>query len=134
MSAPLRFSSFKYLVLSIAFTLLGIASTFAQGSDATALKSRIAVVASETKTSVWVSDFPKSTSVVLFDEENNILSIVSTNEYGAAYIALPKAITSTVFAKTLNSEVSASNKAVLKAGKQEQNVAAKEQVSEATKA
>ncbi len=72
-------------------------------------KSRIAVVDNGNKTRIWVSDFPRKTSVVVTDSENNLLTIVSTNDFGAAYIILPVSVKSRVIVKTLNGEVSASN-------------------------
>lgn len=124
-------SRFIIAVLAVVFSVVSVS---AQTEVGTTLKSRLAVVASETKTNIWVSDFPKSTSVVLFDEDDNLITIVSTNEFGAAYISLPNSITSTIFAKTMNGEITVSNKAKLN-NKQEQNVAIKsEPVSNNSKA
>jgi hypothetical protein len=129
-----QFSSLvKSLVLSVALLFCAVISVTAQTSEVNA-KSRIAVVATQVKTNIWVSDFPKSTSVVLFDEESNIIAVQSTNEFGAAFISLPTSITSTIFAKTLNGEVSVSNKAVVKGSKSEENIAAKQPVANTTKA
>ena len=85
-------------------------------------KSRVAVVANEAKTNIWVSDFPKQTSIVIYDTENNLLSITSTNNFGAAFLSLPKGLKTGVIVKTMDGEVSASNKAVIKNKKEEQNV------------
>jgi hypothetical protein len=136
MSTQNRFtSSIKALIFSAIFIIAASISGSAQATPNAIPKSRIAVVATETKTNIWVSDFPKGTTIVLFDEESNIISIQSTNVFGAAYISLPKSITSTIFAKTLNGEVSVSNKAVLKGIKPDQNIAANTEVAvEATKA
>ena len=98
----------------------------------TTLNSRIAVVANETKTNIWVSDFPKKTSIVIFDNEDNLLSIISTNDFGAAYISLPTSIKTTVIAKTLDGEIKASNQAVNK--KQEEQTAVSGTNKDATKA
>jgi hypothetical protein len=128
-------STIKALVLSLVLFISTAVAVSAQSTEVPSLKSRIAVVATETKTNIWVSDFPKSTSIILFDEESNIIAIQSTNDFGAAYISLPKSITSTIFAKTLNGEVNVSNKAAVKGGKHEQNiVVANDQPVEATKA
>ena len=86
------------------------------------LKSRVAVVSNESKTNIWVSDFPKETSIVITDNENNLLTIVTTNKFGAAFISLPQGINTEVIAKTMNGEVSVSNKAVVKKAKAEENV------------
>ncbi len=96
-------------------------------------KSRISIVTNDVKTNIWVSDFPKQSSVVVFDGENNILSIVSTNQYGAAFITLPQGVHSMVTVKTLNGEVSVSNKAVVKKAKEEENVVAND-IDNSTKA
>jgi hypothetical protein len=111
------FKNFTFVVL------LTIFSGIAASAQETKLHTRLAVVATESKTTIWVSDFPKNSSVVLFDEEDNLISIVSTNDFGAAYISLPKTITSTVIAKTINGEISASNRAKLKS--EEFNLASK---------
>lgn len=100
-----------------------ILSIFSFSAEAqTSAKSRIAIVTNDVKTNIWVSDFPKQSSVVIFDSEYNILSIVSTNKYGAAFITLPQGVSSMVTVKTLNGEVSASNKALVKKAKEEENV------------
>ena len=129
MSTQNTFRSF----IALLAVVLSIVTSSAQTAG-TELKSRLAVVAAENKTTIWVSDFPKSTSVILFDEEDNLISIVSTNEFGAAYISLPKSITTTIFAKTMNGEINVSNKAKL-TSKSEQNVAVKsETVNNSSKA
>ena len=129
MSTQNTFRSF----IALLAVVLSIVTTSAQTAG-TEPKSRLAVVAVENKTTIWVSDFPKSTSVILFDEEDNLISIVSTNEFGAAYISLPKSITTTIFAKTMNGEINVSNKAKL-TNKSEQNVAVKsETVNNSSKA
>ena len=129
MSTQNTFRSF----IALLAVVLSIVTTSAQTAG-TELKSRLAVVAAENKTTIWVSDFPKSTSVILFDEEDNLISIVSTNEFGAAYISLPKSITTTIFAKTMNGEINVSNKAKL-TSKSEQNVAVKsETINNSSKA
>ena len=129
MSTQNTFRSF----IALLAVVLSIVTTSAQTAG-TELKSRLAVVAAENKTTIWVSDFPKSTSVILFDEEDNLISIVSTNEFGAAYISLPKSITTTIFAKTMNGEINVSNKAKL-TNKSEQNVAVKsETINNSSKA
>lgn len=83
-------------------------------AQTTTLNSRVAVVTNETKTNIWVSDFPKKTSIVISDNDDNLLSIISTNDFGAAYISLPTSIKTTVIVKTLDGEIKASNQAVMK--------------------
>lgn len=87
---------------------------FSASAQQKPLNSRVAVVSNETKTNIWVSDFPKKTSVVITDGNDNLLSIVSTNDFGAAYITLPTSIKTVVIAKTLNGEITVSNRAVVK--------------------
>lgn len=108
-------------LLAVAFVFIAGVSFSATAQDAV-LKSRVAVIASEAKTNIWVSDFPKKTSVVITDSDNNLLSIVSTNDFGAAFISLSKNIKTTVIVKTLDEEIIVSNKAVLKNKSEEQNV------------
>lgn len=85
-------------------------------------KSRVAVIANDEKTNIWVSDFPKNTSIVIYDSNDNLLSITTTNSYGAAFLSLPKGIKSGVVVKTIDGEVSASNKSVIKNKQTEQNI------------
>jgi ligand-binding sensor domain-containing protein len=108
-------------VLLLIVVLAIHAITFAQNTTS---KSRVAVVSSDTKTNIWISDFPKHTSVVVSDTENNLLSVISTNAYGAAFITLPTCVKTGVIVKTVNGEISASNKAVIQDKKAGPNVAA----------
>jgi uncharacterized UPF0146 family protein len=87
-------------------------------------KSRVAVVANDSKTNIWVSDFPKETSIVIYDTENNLISITSTNKFGAAFLSLPKGVKTGVIVKTIDGEISATNKSVVKYKQEEQNVVA----------
>lgn len=100
-----------FLMICLSVICGGINAASAQNAT---LNSRIAVVANETKTNIWVSDFPKQTSIVISDNDDNLLSIVSTNEFGAAYLTIPASIKTTVIVKTLNGEIKVSNKAVFK--------------------
>lgn len=106
------------------FVTLSIISSFYFNASAqnTASNSRVAVVSNATKTNIWVTDFPKKASVIITDSDNNLLSIVSTNDFGAAFITLPSSINGVV-AKTLDGEIIVSNKAVTK-NKSEENVVA----------
>ena len=113
----------KGLVLVILSIILGSYFSTAY-SQSSILNSRVAVVSNETKTNIWVSDFPRKTSVVITDNENNLLSIISTNDFGAAYLSLPTAIKTGIIVKTLDGEIKASNKAVIK--NKEQNVVSNE--------
>ena len=63
---------------------------------------------------------------MLVDSENNLLGIISTNEYGAAYTSLNKSVFSTIIAKTLNGEIIVKNKAVIKSEKPEEVIVVNE--------
>ena len=109
----------KAFTAAILLTIVTVSAGFAQTTPS---KSRIAVVSNESKTNIWVSDFPKQTSIVVMDSENNLLSMITTNQYGAAFISLPAGINTEVIVKTLNGEVSVSKKAVAQKIKEEENV------------
>jgi hypothetical protein len=106
---------------------------FTASAQSTTSNSRVAVVSNETKTNIWVSDFPKKTSIVISDNEDNLISVVSTNDFGAAFISLPKSIKNTIIVKTLDGETIATNKAVNKNNKEEQT-AVSNTVKDETKA
>lgn len=72
--------------------------------------SKVTVIAADSKTSIAISNFPKKTRVVVFDSEDNLISIVSTDNTGAANVTLPTTVKNTIYVKTLNGEVLASNK------------------------
>jgi hypothetical protein len=122
-----------YLKASLLVATVAISSLCLNASaQNTTANSRIAVVASETKTNIWISDFPKKTSVVVFDTDDNLLSIVSTNDFGAAYLSLPTGVKNTIIVKTLDGEISASNKVVVK--NKEEQTAVSTAVKEVSKA
>lgn len=124
-------ANFKKGFLFVASIIISICFNNASAQN-TSLNSRISVVTEQTKTNIWVSDFPKKTSIVISDNDDNLLSIVSTNDYGAAYISLPANIKTTVIVKTLDGEIKASNQAVIK--KQEEQTAVSGANKDATKA
>lgn len=94
-------------------------SNFSASSQEANLKSRVAVVNDNNKTNIWVSDFPKQTNIVIMDSENNLLSVMSTNNYGAAFLSLPVALKTNVIVKTVNGEIIVSNKAIDKNAREE---------------
>ena len=111
------------MFMKIIFSIIVITGFgYSASAQNTAIKSRVSVVSNENKTSIWVSDFPKKTSVVIMDAEYNLISILSTNDYGAAYLSLPSAIKSEVFVKTLNGEIIVSNKPVINGDTKQQNI------------
>jgi len=110
-------------ILSVSIVIIG-SFNFSASAQSSSVASRVAIVTNENKTTIWVSDFPKKTSVVITDADNNLLSIITTNDYGAAFLSLPTAIKTLVTVKTLDGEIVTSNKAVIKATQQEPNVVA----------
>lgn len=106
---------------TIAIILVAFSMNSASAQTAPA-KSRVAVVANDTKTNIWVSDFPKNTSIMIFDSEDNLLSMTSTNDFGALFLSLPKGIKTGVIVKTVDGEITVSNKSVIKNKQEEQNI------------
>lgn len=86
--------------------------------------SRVAVTSTENKTNIWVSDFPKNSTVLLIDGERNILSIISTNEYGSAFLSLDKTIICSVIARTMNGDIYVTNEPTVKSRNKEAETAA----------
>jgi hypothetical protein len=91
---------------------ISVASAYSQHIQTTTInKSRLSVTATDSKTNILVTGFPAKTTVVVFDNDNNLLSIVSTNDDGAASLTLPSYIVNTIYVKTLNDEIVVSSKA-----------------------
>ena len=80
-----------------------------------ALISRIAITVDQSYTNIWISDFPVKTKVILVDAEDNILGVVTTNQFGAAYTKFSTLVYSQITARTLNGELQVANTAVVKA-------------------
>lgn len=87
-----------YCFFSLAIGVLNVSA-----QDIT--KSRVAVLATDTKTNIWVSDFPKNTTIVVLDSDLNLLKVTSTNNFGATFMTIPQTLTKEVTVKTLNGEV-----------------------------
>lgn len=119
--SKVRIASFR--IVSTAIIIILGSFYFSAFAQTTTLKSRVAVVTNDTITNIWVSDFPKKTTVIISDSNNNLLSVITTNDYGAAFICLPISIEAGVIAKTLEGDIVASNKA-FKEIKHEAGVAA----------
>jgi hypothetical protein len=75
-------------------------------------KSQLTIIAADSKTNIVVTGFPAKTTVVVFDDQNNLLSIVSTNNDGAVSLTLPSNIKNTIYVKTLNGEIVVSGKTI----------------------
>ncbi|HEX8460052.1 MAG TPA: hypothetical protein VF623_01425, partial [Segetibacter sp.] len=71
------FARLASVLLTVTIVMCGF--SISASAQATTLKSRVAVVANEAKTNIWVSNFPKKTAVVITDADNNLLTIISTN-------------------------------------------------------
>ena len=107
----------------IAVVAVAISINTTVSAQSTTLNSRVAVVTNDVKTNIWVSDFPKNASIVIYDGENNLISITTTNNFGAAFFSLSKGVKSGVIVKTIDGEISASNKSVIKNKQEEKNIA-----------
>jgi hypothetical protein len=91
-------------LLTFCLGCFGIHSNAQESVQKPIPNTRISVSVSDEKTNIWISDFPKNVSVVFFDEEFNMLTIISTNDFGAGFTRLPRAYNTRIFAKTLNGE------------------------------
>ena len=86
--------------------------------------SRVAITVDHANTNIWISDFPIKTKVMLVDADDNILSIITTNQYGAAFTQLSKSVYTQVTARTLNGELQVVNTAVIKSASANEPLAA----------
>jgi hypothetical protein len=100
----------RFLAVGFIMSMLSISAS-AQHIQTTAVnKSQLTVTATGSKTNILVTGFPPKTTVVVFDNDNNLLSIVSTNDEGTASLTLPADIKNTIYVKTLNGEIMVSSK------------------------
>jgi len=84
---------------------------YAQEIQASAFtQSKLSVTVDSSKTNLVVTGFPAKTSIVIFDDQNNLLSVISTNVSGSACVMLPSPSKQTFYAKTLNGEIIVSGK------------------------
>lgn len=115
-------------------SLLVLMSLIFAGTSAIAqakpLISRVAVKEEQGHTKIWISDFPVQTKVLLVDAEDNILGVVTTNQFGAAFTQLSKAVYTQVTARTLNGELQVVNTAVIKPVSENEPVAVSEKKTE----
>ena len=105
---------FRLLSNFIVLLSLSLLSNMAAAQDK-ALISRVAITIDKSHTNIWISDFPVKTKVILVDAEDNILGVITTNQFGAAYTQLSKSVYSKVTARTLNGELQVANTAIVKA-------------------
>ncbi len=73
----------------------------------------VSVKASESKTNIWVSNFPKNTSVLIIDADYNLISMVTTNDFGATFISLDKPLKTSITVKTINGDIKESNNTLI---------------------
>ena len=109
------------ILKSVCFLIVLVSTSFCKISAQT--NSRVAVTATDTKTNIWITDFPKNSTVLLVDADKNILSIVSTNDFGTAFLSLNKAIKTTIVARTMNGDIYVSNEPITKESKKDQTAA-----------
>lgn len=124
MTKTFTFTSLSAVLFSV--LLLAICSTSVQAQSANHI-SRVAITADQSNTSIWISDFPVNTPVMILDADNNLLSIVTTNRFGAAYTQLNTSVTCKITARTMNGDINVSNKAAIKTDQSQQYIAKSEQ-------
>lgn len=122
---PVASKVLKAIVSLVVVLICGF--SFSANAQNKATQSRIAVVSNETKTNIWVSNFPKQASIIVLDSENNLITVTTTNAYGATYISLPVNVKNSITVKTMNGEVVASNKVVVKETAPEETLAIAQQ-------
>ena len=116
---------FRLITNFIVLLSLSLLSNMAAAQDK-ALISRVAITIDQSHTNIWISDFPVKTKVILVDAEDNILGVVTTNQFGAAYTQLLKSVFTQVTARTLNGELQVTNTAIVKAPASSEPIAASE--------
>ena len=116
---------FRLITNFIVLLSLSLLSNMAAAQDK-ALISRVAIIIDQSHTKIWISDFPVKTKVILVDAEDNILGVVTTNQFGAAYTQLLKSVFTQVTARTLNGELQVTNTAIVKAPENSEPIAASE--------
>ena len=116
---------FRLITNFIVLLSLSLLSNMAAAQNK-ALISRVAITIDQSHTKIWISDFPVKTKVILVDAEDNILGVVTTNQFGAAYTQLLKSLYTQVTARTLNGELQVTNTAIVKAPASSEPIAASE--------
>lgn len=69
-------------------------------------ESRIAVTSNTESTKIYLSDFPANSLIIISDAENNLVSVVTSNNFGAAVIHISKQITKNITAKNIEGNIS----------------------------
>ncbi|MDB5192040.1 MAG: hypothetical protein JWQ96_1603 [Segetibacter sp.] len=107
---------FKTFLLGLVITITSIlnpALAQSQNIQVVNQKSKVTVVPGKNQIGIYITGFPANTSVVVFDDEDNLISVVSTNKFGDAFIAADATIKNIIYAKTLNGEIIVTNKPYL---------------------
>lgn len=118
-------TSFKYFFSCILFLSASFFYNNANAQEKAPI-SRVAITVSHANTNIWISDFPVKTKVMLVDADDNLLGVVTTNQFGAAFTQLSKSVYTQVTARTLNGELQVVNTAVVKPVSGNEPVAASE--------
>ncbi len=106
-------TSYKRFLCCLLFISVSLFANLVSAQEKASI-SRVAITVDHTNTNIWISDFPIKIKVMLVDADDNILGIVTTNQYGAAFTQLSKSVYTQVTARTLNGELQVVNTAVVK--------------------
>jgi hypothetical protein len=93
----LKTSLLLFVIVSCSFC-----KAFAEGG--------VEVNTEKNKTSISVTGFPKNATILVVDENFNLLSVGSTNSLGKAVIKLNKEIKTVITVRTINGDYQVSNK------------------------
>ncbi len=113
-------------VIIVLVSLISVATVNAQTGDTKKVETTITSSIVDGKAKIYITNFPKNSLVVLSDEKNSLISIVTTNDNGCAVVNLDQQAENSICAKTINGEVYASAEAPqIKTNKPAQDVAVK---------
>lgn len=70
--------------------------------------SRISVINKAEKNNIYLSNFPANSLLIISDAENNLISVVTTNNEGVAVVIVNKLNTKSIHAKTIENKYSVS--------------------------
>jgi hypothetical protein len=121
-------------VVIVLVSLISVATVHAQTGETKKVETSITSSIIDGKAKIYITNFPKNSLVVLSDEKNSLISIVTTNDAGCAVVNLDQQAENSICAKTINGEVYASAQAPqLKNAKPAQDVAVKTATTPAAK-
>ena len=116
-------TSFKRILFCFLFVSISLLTNVVSAQEKAPL-SRVAITVDDANTNIWISDFPVKTKVMLVDADDNLLGMLTTNQYGAAFTKLSKPVYTQLTARTLNGELQVVNTAVVKSASSNEPVAA----------